>query len=113
MLVAATAESYYATRSYFLKHMAKLLEDVDGETTFNRIVQLCSRDMSLHPEEECRKQAPATYELLRQPLVLPRSAAYQKKQVEKASEPGKGPGECRKRICRSKNNCPNWNFSSL
>ena len=39
MVVAATAESFYATRTYFLKHMAKYIENADGSMTFSTIVQ--------------------------------------------------------------------------
>ena len=88
MVVAATAESFYATRTYFLKHMAKYLENADGSMTFSTMVQLVSRDMSLHPEEDCRRQAPAVYELMRQPLVLPLAAAYERKRVQRTSASG-------------------------
>ena len=86
--ISVTAESFYATRTYFLKHMAKYLENADGSMTFSTMVQLVSRDMSLHPEEDCRRQAPAVYELMRQPLVLPLAAAYERKRVQRTSASG-------------------------
>ena len=92
VVYTATADSYYATRAYFLKHMVKQLEDADGKTTFDTMVQLCSRDMSFHPEEECRNQAPMTYGLMRQPLILPPSNAHLSKQIKPAPKPHKGQG---------------------
>lgn len=82
LVVTATAESYYATRKYFFKYMARQLEQSDGITTINSMVQLCSKAMSMHMDGDCRRQAPLTYDLLRQPLILPRAAADDWKQIQ-------------------------------
>lgn len=80
-VVAATAERHSATRKYFLKFMGEQIEQADGITSISNMVQLCSKRMSFDMDEDCRQQAPQGYDLLRQPLILPRSLAFDKKQV--------------------------------
>lgn len=82
MVVTATTEFTVAKRSVFLRHFAKELENANGQETINSMVQLCSRTMSLHHDEDSRRQAPTTYDLLRQPVYLPRSVALDKKRIE-------------------------------
>lgn len=82
MVVTATTEYTVAKRDVFLRHFAKELENADGMTTINTMVQLSSRAMSLHHDEDSRKQAPTTYDVLRQPVVLPRSVALDTKRVQ-------------------------------
>ena len=81
MVVTATAEYHKATRKIFLTHFAHQLEYADGMKTINSMVQLCSKSMSLHTDEDSRRQAPLTHDLLRQPLILPLAAAFDRKQV--------------------------------
>ena len=71
MVVMATTEYTSAKRIVFFKHLAIELEFADGRTTLNSMIQQCSRSMSLSEDEECRRQAPLTYDLFRQTLILP------------------------------------------
>lgn len=89
MVVTATTPFTLAKRSVFLRHFAKELENANGLSTINTMVQLCSRTMSLHHDKDSRKQAPTTYDVLRQPLILPRSLAYDKKRVQDSKQSGK------------------------
>ena len=90
MVVTATAEYHQATRIYFFKYMAHQLELADGMTSINMMVQLCSKRMSLHNNDECRAQAPTTYDVLRQPLILPLSASYEKRQLQQRNQSSSG-----------------------
>lgn len=89
MVVTATAEYHTATRQIFLTHFSRQLEYADGVTTVNSMVQLCSKSMSLHTDVNSRRQAPLTYDLLRQPLVLPIAAAFEKKKLEPLHRSGR------------------------
>lgn len=76
IVITATAEYHKATRKIFMSHFASQMERSDGVKTINSMVQLCSKTMSLDTDVDSRRQAPLTYDLLRQPLILPLAAAY-------------------------------------
>lgn len=77
-VIAATAAYHSASRKYFLKYMAEQLEQADGVTNIDSMVQLCSKRMTFDMNEECRGQAPTAYSLLRQPLILPQAPSFVK-----------------------------------
>ena len=82
MVVTASAAYHPAVRKYFFKYFAQQLEQSDGLTTLCAMVQLSSKAMSLHDDARVRRQAPTVSSVLRQPLILPRAAAFDKKKVQ-------------------------------
>ena len=82
MVVTASAAYNPALRKYFFKYFAHQLEQSDGITSVSTMVQLSSKAMSLHDDVSVRHQAPAVSSLMRQPLILPRAAAFDKKKVQ-------------------------------
>ena len=79
MLVMATAEGTYAKRDVFMKYLAGQLEFANGMTPVSSMIELCSKEMSFSKDELTRPQAPFTYSMMRQPLILP---AAKKKQLQ-------------------------------
>lgn len=73
MVVLATTEFTSAKREIFFKHLASQFEFANGVTTINSMVQQSSKWMSLDEDEESRRQAPLTYDLMRQTLILPKA----------------------------------------
>lgn len=82
MVVTSAAAFHSAARIYFFKYFAQQLEQSDGITTVSSMVQLCSKAMSLHSDPDIRRQVPAEYTLLTQPLILPRAAAFDRKKIQ-------------------------------